>query len=277
MRTFSEEEARAVFAEAARTAPVADDLGGERLTLAELVEIGRASGLDPERVALAAQGLGAAGASRAAPARTLLGVPMDIYRTRTVPGLLVDETWEEAVDAARTLFGGPGTAELIGRVRQWTSPASSGSIGGLQTRVTARPGAGTTTVRIEREGQQANVWGVLGTAALLVLLSLVPLVMMAAGAEGSGGSPLPFSLTVAAFGLLFGAGGIVGLRRGARVHAERMDAALDRIELAARFHAETPDAAPGQAEAPAGARLDLATLDDPAAADASPAPRTRTR
>lgn len=277
MRTFSEEEARAVFAEAARDAPADDDLGGERLTLDELVEIGRASGLDPERVARAAQGLSATGAGRAAPARTFLGIPMEIHRTRTLPGLLPDETWEEAVDAARALFGGPGMAELIGRVRQWTSPATSGAISGLRTRVTARPGAGTTTVRIEREGQLANVWGVLGTAALLVLLSLVPLVMMAAGVEGSEGSAIPFVLIFAALGLAVGAGGIVGLRRGARVQAERMDAALDRIDLVARLHADAPDAAPAQVEARAETRLDLSALDDPADAEASPASRTRTR
>lgn len=284
MRTFSEEEARAVFAQAARAAPAADDLGGERLTLDELVEIGRASGLDPERVAQAAQGLGAP-APRAA---TMLGIPTEVVRTRTVPGPLMDDLWEETVDAARAIFGGPGTAEQIGRVRQWAAPESAGWGGGrLQTRVTARPrGDGTTSIRIEREGQRSNVRDMIGSAAFLVLVSLVPAVMMAMGRMGEGVNALSFVLALMALALGVGVAGFVGLRRGAASHAERFEAALDRIDLIARQEAASPErlaaSAAAPAEAPAGTpvlteRLDLNLLDDEPSAEPLPTARTRTR
>lgn len=271
MRTFSEEDARAVFARAAREAPAADDLRGERLTLDELVEIGRASGLDPERVALAATGLGAP----APRATTLLGIPTEVVRTRTVPGPLSDVLWEETVDAARTLFGGPGAAEQVGRVRQWTSrtEAGWGTKTGIKTRVTARPRAdGTTGVRIEREGQRANVWGAVGGAAFLGLMSLLPLIPMALGTLGDGVDPLGFALLMLALAAALGAATFVGLRRGAVSHAERFEAALDRIDLVARQNA----AAPERLDARDAARLDLNLLDDEPS-DARPATRTRTR
>lgn len=225
-------------------------------------------------MALAATSLGAAGAL-APRATTLLGIPTEVVRTRTVPGPLTDALWEETVEAARTLFGGPGTAEQVGRVRQWTSkPAASwGMDGSIQTRVTTRPlRDGTTSVRIEREGQRSNVWGVVGTTVFLALFALVPLIPMALGTMGEAMNPLPFMLIMETLAVALGVAGFVGLRRGAAAHAERYEAALDRIDLLARQETTTPE----RLAAPAEARLDLNLLDDEPSAERT-ATRTRTR
>ncbi len=277
MRTFSEEEARAVFAQAAREAPATDDLRGERLTLDELVEIGRASGLDAERVALAATTLGATGAP-APRAATIAGIPAEVVRTRAIPGPLTDDLWEETVDAARMLFGGPGTAEHIGRVRQWAAPASAGWGGGrLQTRVTARPrGDGTTSIRIEREGQRSNVRDMIGSVGFLGLMSFLPLFGLGGVEEGLG--PLWFALVMLALSVALGVAGFVGLRRGAASHAARFEAALDRIDLMARREAALPEARTFDAGASvATGRLDLSALDEAPEAEPLLTSRTRTR
>ncbi len=244
MRTFSEEEARAVFAQAARDAP-ADDLGSERLTLDELVEIGRAAGLDPERVALAAAALGAP----APRAQSLLGMPTEVRRTRVLSGPLSDAAWEQSVDAMRTLFGGPGRASQVGRGREWLSPSKMGRNDEYAVHLAARPltGGGTEIV-VEKFGMKEYAWStLLGTVASLLIAVGFGL---ASPGEGSGdpANMVPI-IFFASSVLLFVALGF-GVRAWARGLDRRFEAALDRIDLIARQEAATLE----RLAAPAAAR-----------------------
>lgn len=83
MEHVSEDEARRVFAEAARATPAEAPERG--LCLAELQEIGRAAGLDPAAVA-------AVGLRDAVPDVPMWGAtPLAIRRSRAVPGTLSDD------------------------------------------------------------------------------------------------------------------------------------------------------------------------------------------
>ena len=241
MRTFSENEARAVFARAAREQQAASDAGAsdDGLTLDELQEIGRASGLDPAFVAAAAAGL------RAAPAReapTLLGMPTELKRTRVLPSPLSDAAWEQTVEALRAQFGGPGVTSQIGRVREWTSPPRSGVSSGYTIHVSVRPRAdGQSEVTAEHQGLKQNIHGLVAASGTFAAVAVLMLGLMIA---------LPFNPGVVAmavifgsFGLLFGIGGVLGMRAHARRLDARFEAALDRIERIARTEAPAPSVA----------------------------------
>ena len=266
MRTFSEEEARAVFARAAREAP-ADDGIGERLTLDELVEIGRASGLDPERVAAAAMSLGLP----APRSKTLFGMPTEVRRARALPGPLSDAAWEQAVDAMRTLFGGPGRASAVGRTREWSSPSKMGRADEYSVHLSARPiSGGGTEVAIEKFGMKEY--------ALSVVLGVVAALLVACGlwlsvpSGSAGGTPILLFMLMA--GVSAGLG--FGVRVWARGLGARMDAVLDRIEITAHIDAEAP-AAPKRLEAPDETRLGITLWDEMPDAARAPVSRTRTR
>lgn len=241
MRTFSEEEAREVFARAAREQQAAHEAGAsdEGLTLDELQEIGRASGLDPAFVAAAAAGIGALAPSRETP--TLLGMPTEATRTRILPGPLSDEAWEESVEALRTLFGGPGTSGQVGRVREWRSPSKGGWSAGLETHLTVRPlPDGRTRVHVEQAGLKSNARGVVATAGGVAAMALIPLVIWATG-NAHGGGPFAFAAAMLFAALVLGAAGALWATQTARSLDARFEAALDRIELLARADAPMPD------------------------------------
>ena len=139
MPTYSAEEAREVFARAARdqqAAPPADD----GLTLDELQDIGRASGLDPEYIAAAARAvrLGAPERRR----ETRAGVATGVSYTATLPEPPSDGLWDALVADARRTFDARGTTDVSGHAREWRNgnlvvalePAGDGSRLSLRTR-----------------------------------------------------------------------------------------------------------------------------------------------
>lgn len=241
MRTFSEEEARDVFARAAREQQAAHEAAdsGAGLTLDELQEIGRASGLDPAFVAAAAAGLGAPAVSHA-PA-TWLGMPVEVKRTRLLPGPLSDEAWEQTVEALRAQFGGPGITSQFGRVREWASPSRSGLATEHSVYVSVRPTAsGGTEVTVEQRGMKENVGAVPGFAGTFGAFGLLLGALFLFGSFERGVLILPALLLAAA--LLSSVVGVPAMRAWARRLDARFEAALDRIDLLAR--ADTPTAVP---------------------------------
>ena len=133
-RRFSEEEAQRIFALVAerQRAGLGADAG---LSLSELEEAARAAGLDPSLVASAAAELDAA----SHPEKTLAGAPVEVVRSRVVPGTLDEATWGELVAAARREFDELGMAGQVGRLREWTALTGNGTNHSTVTRLTAEP------------------------------------------------------------------------------------------------------------------------------------------
>ena len=272
MDRFSEDEARRIFAEAAR-ASASREAPTDGLSLDELQEIGRAAGLNPAAVAAAA-----ATVRLAEPDIEMWrGIPLATRRTRVVPGRLSDDAWAEAVSALRREFSVQGATEQIGRQRTWTHAVGE-SVQMLLVRVTAVETAAGTAITVE-SGPTQNRGAARGlgvgfgvAAAFFALLSLV--------IEGK----MPGLWFAFAFALA-GAGIYAAIRREAvttsRRDPVRFDALLDRIERLATPQARPPEAPVGEApmpDAPVQARIDAALLDaDPPTGDTQPDSARRTR
>lgn len=167
-RQFSEDEARDIFARAAERQH-ATDTQGEGLTLAELQDIGRAAGLDPEHVAAA---VAEAGQRPVTPA-VVTGVNVTPRTSRLVPGEMTDPVWEQVVARLRQTFGAQGIATDVGRVREWTSGSGSNLM------LTAEPAPGGTLVTImtsrEESGKgiiQLPIYGAVAAAMMATFLAL---------------------------------------------------------------------------------------------------------
>ena len=88
------------------------------LTLAEIQRIGQEVGIEPARIAGAAQTLEARG--RVAPVRRSFGVPVGLSRIVDLPRAPTDREWEQLVSEFRTTFDGLGREATSGGLRQWT-------------------------------------------------------------------------------------------------------------------------------------------------------------
>ncbi len=265
-RRYSEDELRAIFARAARRQDEADRAEAAstgQLTLAELQEIGAASGIDPAHVAAAAGEL-AAGPPEAVP--TFLGAPTEVERTRLLPGPVSDEAWARMVAEVRRTFGADGSAGQIGPIREWT--AIEGRRRSVAMRLALEPTGGGTRVML-RQSVRRTAKGLTTAAALYAAVALLFLALATAGVDPAfrivGMVMAGLALAVAG-----GARGWLGYW-GPR-QEQRFDGVLDRLELIARD--DTP-AAEAQAVASTG-RLGLDALpdvDEPAGS----ASRRRTR
>lgn len=165
-RQFSQDEAQDIFARAAQRQH-ATDMRGEGLTLAELQEIGRAAGLDPEHVAAAVADAG----QRPVEPAVYAGVNVTPRASRVVSGEMTDDVWEQVVARLRQTFETQGVASDVGRVREWTSGSDSNLL------LTAEPAPGGTAVTIttsrEKEGKDAAklpLYGTIAAAAMAAFL-----------------------------------------------------------------------------------------------------------
>ena len=255
--TFSSDEAQRIFARAARRQHAARAENG--LSLDDLVAIGREAGLDPALVAAEAQA-----------ARHEDDAPDDGRRVRILPTDVTDGEWERIVDLLRAESGGPGVAQQIGRRREWSSsgptmrgvPVESVCIEALggQTRLTVTPR--------DLSSQKMLRW-ILPGLMLMNAALYGPLVAME-GRPGLGlGIAAGFVVLAAFLAWLIP----VRLKSRARTTDERVEALLDRIDLASRAD-DARLGAPSDSATEAG-RLDLGALPD--APGAESAPRTPSR
>lgn len=119
-RRYGDDEAREIFRLAttgdtrSRSLPV--ESGG--LTLDELQRIGQEAGIEPARVADAAERIGARG--RQAPVRRSLGLPIGVSRVVDLPRAPTDREWEQLISEFRTTFGAQGHATISGGLREWS-------------------------------------------------------------------------------------------------------------------------------------------------------------
>jgi hypothetical protein len=119
-RRYGDDEVREIFSLATtgdtrdRSLPV--ESGG--LTLDELQRIGQEAGIEPERVAQAAERLDARG--RPAPIRKSFGLPIGVSRVVDLPRAPTDREWERLISEFRTTFGTQGQATTSGGLREWS-------------------------------------------------------------------------------------------------------------------------------------------------------------
>ena len=175
-RRYREGEAEEIFALAVRsdsTTPLA--LSGERdLTLAELQEIGREAGIEPRRIAEAAQALETRG--KLLPQRRSLGMPVSVGRVVQLPEPLTDREWDIVVAELRDTFAATGRVQAQGGAREWAN-------GNL--RVLLEPTESGQQLRLSTLNWRLlslNRMGVVGlTTALVLLTILIPDMLSASG------------------------------------------------------------------------------------------------
>ena len=240
-RRFSQEEAHAVFARAARRQEAvreADERTGAGLTLDELQAVGAEVGIDPAHVEAAARAL-ATGEPETN--RTFLGVPERVRAVRTLPAPLGDAAWTALVDALRQSFGHAGAVEQLGTRRTWSMHDVVTS-----SEVSVRVEGETVTME---QALPVRPW--YGSA-------LVPLALVAFFLVGTFEPYVPLLMLLLASAAVLATR--LGLPAWARRQEQRFHAAVDHVELAV-LRAEAELRAEAAAPPPSPA-LDLDALGD---------------
>jgi hypothetical protein len=255
-RRYSEAELHAIFERAAKRqeeAQRAEAASRGALTLAELQEIGAASGIDPAHVAAAA-------AELSVPPRddvhTFLGAPTEVERTRVIPSDVSDEEWARIVAEVRRTFDDDGSIGQIGQMREWTAVKRTSNNAGTAMRLTLEPaeGGGTRATLRQSARETAKTIGIVtavhGAMALLFL------------ALGFAADPELFVAAVLMGGVALAlVGGVRGwLGYWGPKQEDRFDGVLDRIELIARTTEPEPERAAATPDASHAAPLGLDTL-----------------
>jgi hypothetical protein len=118
-RRYGDDEVREIFSLATtggtRDPSLPAESGG--MTLEELQRIGQEAGIEPARVAQAAETLDARG--RTAPVRRSFGLPIGLSRVVAIPRAPTDREWEQLISQFRTTFGAPGHTTTSGGLREW--------------------------------------------------------------------------------------------------------------------------------------------------------------
>lgn len=119
-RRYGDEEVREIFSLATtggmRDGSLPSESGG--LTLDELQRIGEEAGIEPARVAHAAETLDARG--NPAPVKRSFGLPIGMSRVVHLPRAPSDREWEQLISQFRTTFGTPGHTTTSGGLREWS-------------------------------------------------------------------------------------------------------------------------------------------------------------
>ena len=275
-RRYSEAELRAIFERAAKRqeeAHRADAASRGHLTLRELQEIGSASGIDPDHIAIAAAELAVAAPSK--PAHTFLGTPTEIERTRVFPGAVSDAAWGRMVAEVRRTFDDDGSIGQIGQMREWTAVKRVTHHSGTAMRLALEPlGDGRTRATL-RQSVRETTRGFAIAASIQGVMSLIFFALFMAGVDPE--------LIIPAVIMASMALGFAGIARGwlgfwGPRQEEKFDNVLDRLDLIARDRASEPEPAHsvGSAVPDAERRIDLDALPD-AEEDAASSGRSRTR
>ena len=119
-RRYGEDEVREIFSLATAGDTREQSLPGESggLTLDDLQRIGHEAGIEPARIAQAAERLDAHGTP--APVRRSFGLPIGVSRVVDLPRAPTDREWEQLVAEFRTTFGTRGRVTSSGGLREWS-------------------------------------------------------------------------------------------------------------------------------------------------------------
>ena len=252
-RRYTEAELHAIFERAAKRqeeARRAEAASHGALTLAELQEIGAASGIDPAHVAAAAAEVARTQQQAEPRARW----PREVRAERWLPGPVSDETWEAMVEVLRRELNSAGVAGQVGRTREWTTVASGGQPEAAVS-VTLRPEGDRTRLAVTQSWKEYARAPLIAGAMLSFMALLLGGIFAFIEPEA-----LLLPVLFAALGLLLFAAGPPTLRAFARRKEATFERLLDRLELVARSEAQGTPAA--EAEPPREGRLDLDALPD---------------
>jgi len=165
-RRYGDEEVREIMSLAttgdARDQSLPAESGG--LTLDELQRIGQEVGIEPSRIAQAAERLDSRG--KVAPVRRSFGMPVGVARVVDLPRAPTDREWEQLVSEFRSTFGAQGRTSTSGGLRDW----SNGNL-----HISVEPTAHGEQLRLSTRKDDAvalNVLGV-GLGGMSVLMSAV--------------------------------------------------------------------------------------------------------
>jgi hypothetical protein len=210
-RRYGDDEVREILSLATTGDTRDQSLPGESggLTLDELQRIGQEAGIEPARIAEAAERLDTRG--RPAPVRRSFGLPIGVSRVVDLPRAPTDREWEQLIAEFRTTFGTQGRATTSGGLRDW----SQGNL-----HISIEPTARGEQLRLSTLKEDATVFN--GLAVLLGGMSvLFGTVVTAAG------KPEKALLILGMFGgmalLAFGAN-LIRLPRWARERERQMEA-----------------------------------------------------
>ena len=214
-RRYGDEEVREIFSLAttggARDPSLPSESGG--LTLDELQRIGQEAGIEPARVAQAAERLDARG--RAAPVRRSLGLPIGLSRVVDLPRAPTDREWERLISRIPNHVRSAGRATTSGGLREW----SEGNL-----HISVEPTERGEQLRLSTLKEDAMVLNGLG-----VLMGGMSLIMRAVvAAAGKPGKALVVlgmfgGMALAAFGA-----NLIRLPRWARERERQMEAIAER-------------------------------------------------
>ena len=175
-RRFTEEEARRIFASVAERQRI-ETPATDGLTLAEMQDVARASGLDPALVAAVAAEM-SAGAPAEIP--NFLGAPLAVRQRRVLPVAVDDDAWARVVTELRREFDTPGVPTEMGRQREWSLGAARATRPFTSRSCRARPEPSSRWSRPSRSRARARVGSCQGASSLWCSGS----VLQPAGAAG---------------------------------------------------------------------------------------------
>jgi hypothetical protein len=221
-RRYSDEEVSAIFARATETQQDAprQSIPGEGMTLAELQEIGREAGIEPDAVARAARSLDTAPLIRQpAPAR-YLGMPIGVAHVVELPYRMTEAGWERLVLDLRETFDAAGRVRSDGTFRQWSN-------GNLQ--VLVEPYGEGQRVRFRTMKGSSRSLMTIGVTFLALALVAIVTGMLIPGGPFSTSDAGGFALIGA---VMFGVGA-VQLPSWARLRKSQMEEVGERLLRAA--------------------------------------------
>jgi hypothetical protein len=221
-RRYGEEEVREIFSlattDGTRDPSLPSEPGG--LTLDELQRIGQEVGIEPARVAQAAERLDARG--RPAPVRRSFGLPIGVSRVVDLPRGPTDREWEQLVSEFRTTFGTQGQTTTTGGLREW-------SHGNLH--VSVEPTEHGEQLRLGTLNGDATIFN--GFAVVMAVMSM----LMGAVVAAAGKPEKAFAVAGMFGGMAIAAFGanLVRLPRWARERERQMEAIAEHaVKLLSR-------------------------------------------
>ena len=214
-RRYGDEEVREIISLATTGDPgdasLPSDPGG--LSLEELQRIGQEVGIEPSRIAMAAERLDARG--RVAPVRRSFGMPVGVSRVVDLPRAPTDREWELLVAEFRTIFGAKGRTTTTGGIRDW----SNGNL-----HIAVEPTERGEQLRLSTRKDDAVALNLLGTG-----LGGMSLVM--GSITAAAGNPTKTLMILGVFGgmsVMAFASNIIRLPRWARERERQMEAIAER-------------------------------------------------
>jgi hypothetical protein len=234
-RRYTEDEVTAIFERATEARPEGRRrlASAEGMTLADLQEIGREVGIEPEAVARAAASLDR---SERPARRTFLGFPIGVGRSLELERRLTEEEWERLVVDLRDTFDARGRVQIDGTFRQWTN-------GNLQALLEPTPEGQRLRLRTYRESSRMWMTAGLGMLGLGVAATFARLLSRGLDPSALGGLGSLFVIGLGLLGL-----GAVQLPSWARLRGRQMEGVLSRV--AGMVSAKPVELAPGEPSAP---------------------------